>query len=346
MAGRPAPASDVLRLIEELASQDDWRRESASARLIILGATALPRLAALVAAPDAAGGARLAALRTVAAIDSARAGSLAAPLATGPDDDLALAAIEVLRDHVGARDALGTSAFDVLTMVALDRSAPVARRLAAIAAFEGLPGELMQPVYDLLAQDTSSRVVAWVVRRQAGSIWTLADVGDGPLPAAPELVAAALDAEATTTAVTLLHKAIAQVRAREAEPGADIDAWRRVRGRLHQALAERGSRLALSDLRDTLASTADARLPVAFLAAATMIGNVECLEPIASAWQAAPAAERWWRDHLAAVFAAIVRRERITRQHPALKRILTKWPATGVLVAAAPRTAARRRSGQ
>jgi hypothetical protein len=47
--------------------------------------------------------------------------------------------------------------------------------------------------------------------------------------------------------------------------------------------------------------------------------------------------DRWWREHLAEAFRAIVAREALTRRHPALKLILERWPSTGVLVAAAKR---------
>jgi hypothetical protein len=47
--------------------------------------------------------------------------------------------------------------------------------------------------------------------------------------------------------------------------------------------------------------------------------------------------ERWWREHLADAFRAIVKRDDLTRRHPTLRKILERWPAAGVLVAAAKR---------
>jgi hypothetical protein len=45
--------------------------------------------------------------------------------------------------------------------------------------------------------------------------------------------------------------------------------------------------------------------------------------------------DRWWRDHLADAFDAIVKREGVTRRHVVMKRILERWPGAGVLVALA-----------
>ncbi len=76
-------------------------------------------------------------------------------------------------------------------------------------------------------------------------------------------------------------------------------------------------------------------MPVGFLAAAAAIGDDACLEPLAAAWVNSSANDRWWRDHVAEAFRAIVAREHLTRRHPVLRRILERWPAAGVLVAAA-----------
>jgi hypothetical protein len=87
-------------------------------------------------------------------------------------------------------------------------------------------------------------------------------------------------------------------------------------------------------LRETL-ERAEGPLPVGFLAAAASVGDAACLEPIAAAWASAPPDDHWWRDHLVDAFAAIVKREALTRRHPVLKRILERQPAAAVLVAMA-----------
>ena len=58
--------------------------------------------------------------------------------------------------------------------------------------------------------------------------------------------------------------------------------WMRARGGRHVALAARGSRLAVCDLRESLESRGR-RLPVEFLAALALVGDRSCLEPIAAA---------------------------------------------------------------
>jgi hypothetical protein len=159
----------------------------------------------------------------------------------------------------------------------------------------------------------------------------------GTLPDHPEVVAAVLREDGDRTSVTVLRRLVDQIRSREkAARPADQPRWAAVRGQVHQVLAVGGSRLALYDLKETL-ETAEAPLPVGFLAAVTSVGDVSCLEPLATAWAAAGPDDRWWREHLSDAFRAIVKRERLTRRHPALKKILDKLPAAGVLVASARR---------
>jgi hypothetical protein len=344
MAIRPSRASELTRLIDELSSGDALRRDSAAARLAIAGASAAPRLAALVADAGARSDARVAALGALAAINLPRAAEQALAAAGSADAAVALDAIDVLADVVHGDDDLATQAFERLTELALDRQQAVERRLAAIGALEGLPDRLMRPVYETLAGDESSRVVARMVRRQAGVMWTLEEIVDHPLPDQAEVMAAIVRDSAETAPVTVLQKAIDLVRRRESDvTDADREGWRLVRGRLHALLADRGSQLALYDLRETLERQAASPLPVSFLAAAAKIGDVSCLEPLAAAWVAAASGDRWWRDHLAEVFAAIVTREGLTRQHPTLRKILTRAPSAGVLVASAPRAKPRTR---
>jgi hypothetical protein len=122
----------------------------------------------------------------------------------------------------------------------------------------------------------------------------------------------------------LLLKIIERVRAREAdEPAARRAEWTTARAAAHLALAERGSRLALYDLRESLNDTA--RLPVEFVAALSLVGDAGCLEAIAGAYarssEAGRARDDWWRQHLADAFVTIVRREKMTKRHAVIKKI-------------------------
>ena len=65
------------------------------------------------------------------------------------------------------------------------------------------------------------------------------------------------------------------LRAREARA-----AWQNARGALHQALALRGSRVAVYDLRETIEQSRGP-LPTSFVAALHVVGDASCLEPIA-----------------------------------------------------------------
>jgi hypothetical protein len=96
-----------------------------------------------------------------------------------------------------------------------------------------------------------------------------------------------------------------------------------VRGALHQALALRGSRIALYDLRESVAKASEP-LPPSFLAALHAVGDESCLEPIAAAYDASHDAR--WQTQLREAFQAIVRREHLTRRSAAMKRLAAKRP--------------------
>jgi hypothetical protein len=118
------------------------------------------------------------------------------------------------------------------------------------------------------------------------------------------------------------------------ENAATRGAWRLVRGTLHQALALRGSRVAVYDLREALHDS-DGPLPTSFLAALHVVGDQTCLEPLAGAYAVSNGDERW-KVQLAAAYRAIARREKVTRRHPIAKRISARWAeAAGELMARA-----------
>jgi hypothetical protein len=79
---------------------------------------------------------------------------------------------------------------------------------------------------------------------------------------------------------------------------------------LHQALAFRGSRVAVYDLRETLAEAKEP-LPASFLAALHVVGDKSCLKPVAAAHHRT--ADEHWRAQLAAAYRAIAKRERVRR---------------------------------
>ena len=227
-------------------------------------------------------------------------------------------------------------AFDRLTSLTLDASIDTDRRLAACRALEGLPAGVVSPILEALAGEPAAPIQAHAARARAGATRPIESLTERGLPSDPAIMAAIVREEGDEARLTLLRDLVDRVRDRErTTKSAPARAqWMAARGLLHQQLAARNSRLAVYDLRETLALSSEP-LPVGFLAAAAAVGDLACLEPIAASWVAATG-DRWWRDHLAEAFTAIVRREKITRRHATLKKILERWPQAGPLVASAP----------
>lgn len=338
MSIHPSSAADVARLVTELTSGDAQRRDLAVARLAVIGPRAITPLLAIAGAATGAVPARVAAFEALEAIGDSRALAAATSALADASDDVAVAAIGALGPLARGKDSRATKAFERLAALATASDAPTARRLAALAALEGQPEKLLKPLYEALARDPASRVVARVTRRQTGAVEPLETLVANGLPTDPEVVAAVARDDGERAPLRTLTRAIEAVRAREARAAdpATREKWTVVRGVLHQHLAARGSRLALYDLREAL-DGAVGPLPVGFLSAAAVVGDAGCLLPLARVWVDAPADDRWWRDHVTEAFRAIVTREAITRRHPTLKQILEKWPAAGVLVAMAKR---------
>ena len=97
-----------------------------------------------------------------------------------------------------------------------------------------------------------------------------------------------------------------------------------MRGAAHLALARRGSRLALYDLRDTFGA-ATRPLPVDFLMAVAAVGDESCLEPLARAWARA-GTEPWWQTHLAEAASEVMARHGLSGRHAVVRRLRDKWP--------------------
>jgi len=331
------PSSEIPRLIEELSSEDALRRETAIARLAVMGSPAVTKLIALAGDTSARAGGRVAALQTLEAIGDSRAATVAMSLVDGDDEPVVIAALGVLGPVARQRDGRAARALERLTALALSSEVPTDRRLAALNALEGLPERLIAPLYAALTRDPSPQMVARATRKQAGAASAVSiDVwlAQG-LPDDPAVATAVVREDAEQARVADLRQLVELIRAREQTSPADQrEAWMAVRGLVHQSLAARGSRIGLYDVRETLERAAGP-LPVGFLSAAGRVGDTSCLEPLAACWMRARPEDRWWRDHLADAFGAIVGRERITRRHAVMKTILARWPAAGTLVARA-----------
>lgn len=147
---------------------------------------------------------------------------------------------------------------------------------------------------------------------------------NGDLPAQPEVLRQTIAAHGADAPLTVLHKVIERVRAREAAvPADEADAWRVVRATTHLALAMRGSRLAVYDLRESVEALGS-QTPVGMLSALQQIGDASVLDAVADAW--AGSSNAWFRGQLVTIFRAIVAREKITKRHATMKKLATRQP--------------------
>jgi hypothetical protein len=149
------------------------------------------------------------------------------------------------------------------------------------------------------------------------------DAAAGHLPSDAGRLLDALTRDAAHVPLPILHKLVAVVREREAREkraAVRLD-WLAVRGAVHRALAARGSRVALYDIRETLESSS-APLPASFADALSEAGDVACLDAIATAYLAVDDDE--WRRVLVAAARAIASRERVTLRSAAGKRLKSK----------------------
>jgi hypothetical protein len=323
MVIKASSSSEIRRLVDALSSADDVQRETAIARLSIIGPRAVDRL---IAAYNSASerDTRIAVMRTLESIGDRRM-IVVARKAIAEGSDEAIAAAAALRGLLNSTHAqTAADALDTLVSVALDTTAEQRLRLAAFTALQELPADVRAQVavaggqIAIFSPDPENRDPA------PAAVW--ADALEGRLPDDPALIRDLIRARGGTAGLSELLKLIDLVRAREqsAKPAARRAAWQALRGSLHQALALRGSRIALYDLRETLEGTA-APLPASFLAALHVIGDSSCLPLLAEA-HARAVSHPAWRQQVAAAFQAIAKRERISKRHAVMKRIASKWP--------------------
>jgi hypothetical protein len=316
MVIKASAAAEVRQLIAALGREDVVAREAAVARLAILGDRAVERLVAAFRTAD-----RVTRIGILRALD-AGADDRALPVARAAlteGGDASVAATGVLRTLLDS-PAPGTAAaaLDTLMSVVLHESADHRLRRAAAEALESVPA-----VREQIAAALQGIPDARPGGSDAEATWQ--DAAEGRLPDAPSALRQAAQAFAADAPLGVLQQLVDRVRAREqaAEPSRLRQEWSGVRGALHQALALRGSRVALYDLRESLAEAADP-LPASFLAALHAVGDDSCLEGIAAAYEGTDDVR--WRAQLRDAFQAILRREHITRRAAVLKRLASKRP--------------------
>jgi HEAT repeats len=324
---------EIETLVADLASDAAVTRDVAVARLTVIGARAVERLIALATQATAPASARAAAFRSLEGIAATRALEPALRAFADPDPDVAIAALNTARAFL--RTPRGVEALDQVTAVAVDRSRPAPVRVAAIHALSELSRETVKPLLTALRDDPDPDVANALAtpgrRAPMDPVRLLQDAAGGVLPPDAATLRRALATSSSDLPVSALQQLVERVRLHEgSETTARSGEWMAARAAAHLALAHRGSRIALYDLRETLES---ARRPVAveFLAALTAIGDATCLEALAAAYAHASdalPADDWWPRHVADTFRAIVQRERITRRHGVMKRIEKKFPGS------------------
>src|SRR6185436_7109234 len=129
MRARP----ELRELIDALGGTDEIARESAVARLALMGARAAERL--LQEFPAAPPRAQAGMLRALEAIGDARAVPIARGALADPSADTVTAAIGVLRAFLTSpRSDPARDALDAIVSTALDTARPAAARIAALDA--------------------------------------------------------------------------------------------------------------------------------------------------------------------------------------------------------------------
>ncbi len=321
MVIKASAAAGVRALVLDLASPDDVRREAAIARIAVIGDRAVPHiLSAYRASRDRV--ARTAMLRALEPIADPRTGAVARE-ALAEGGDVAVAAAGVLRGLLTSAEGTKSSeALDALMSVLLNGAADRRARLAALEALETVP-EVRDRVAAAIGRDERLVDIAKTRADDADALWT--DALEGRLPDDPRALRGAVQAHGGTAPLNALHRLIDRLRTHESAVPADrVDEWRAVRGAVHQALALRGSRVALYDLREAIA-TSESGLPISFLAAIQVIGDAACLEDIAGAFVRAGEQDQRWALQLATAFKTIATREKVSRRHAVMKRIQARW---------------------
>jgi hypothetical protein len=341
-------AGEVSSLLHDLQSGDDASRDAAVARLSVIGTRAVEGLVSVVGS-GAAPAARAAALAALEAIGDLRAVEPALEVLRGGDPALGAAAAGVLRRALDS--ARGDEVLDHLTSVALDSSRPGHARLAALSALQALPRRTTAPIWRRLQQDPDAAVRAAVGTTgpdaELAPPAALQAASEGAMPDDPDTLRRWIAAGAAAVSLPVLHRLVEATRRREEEASdpSSRTAWMTARAAAHLALADRGSRVALYDLRETIESGAPA--PVEMLRALESIGDRSCLEAIAAAFVrlSAPAGSRprpaaesvWWRQHLAGAFRAIAGREKLTERHAVIRQIRARWPEAALDLLGPPR---------
>ncbi len=323
-----------------LAGRDEVAVEASIARLAIIGRPALRQVVLRV--PDTEVRHLPLLLRVIERIGDPVAMPTVRPLLAHAAPDVALAAVDAMGALLDVRDpTVAASALDALTGTLLD---PTRQDLVRLRAFEAIStagdgspsydADVVEPLRMQLRGDQSPAIRAAMSpadddAAEPGALSGAAQLeamADGPLPADPQGLRHLLAMHGHEAPLTQLHRVIERVRATESTLEEEqADGWRMIRAAAHLALANRGSRVAVYDLRETLAARG-AATPVGMLSALQQVGDASVLEAVADAWTGAT--DPWFRGQLVIIFREVVAREKLGKRHAAIKKIAARAPAT------------------
>ena len=324
---------EIDALLADLDADNDVRREAAIARLAVIGSRAVSGLIDVLRRTSSPR-TRVAALQALEPAQDPRALDAALACLSLSDAAVPVQAVSVVRRHLTSSE--GPRAIDRLVTIAVDAGQAQPLRLAAIEALADIPERTIKPIWRRLIHDQDPRIArrGRLALGLDGPDPEPSDVLDaaaaGTLPEDPRLLRAAIAAAGGDVPLPTLHRVLEALRAseRDSREGARLVELRGARAALHEALAARGSSVALYDARETLENSS-ASLPLEFVTALATVGDRTCLDAIAGAYAralGAPGSQDWWRAHLATAFREIVRREGLTERHAALKHVRSKWP--------------------
>ena len=335
MAIRRSAAVEIETLLADLCGDDAVARATAEARLTVIGVRAIPHL--IVAFDRAASAAaRTAILKVLEATPDRRSAELGAEQLESDRADPAVRAAAVGLLGAYLESAESARVLDTLTAFILDAERPDSLRLNALDVIERALPLVLKPLRARLAEDPSSAIRAWA--SASASTGTLVidprlaiEAAAAGEPADPRFLRELVPEGSADAPLPTLHRLVEVARDREATAtgAADRGAWLAVRGMVHLALARRASRVAVYDLREAIAR-ATAPLPEGFAEAAALVGDAACLESIAEqlarTLEVADSLMRDWQGGLLQAGRSIVERERLTRRHAVMKKIVRLSP--------------------
>ncbi|MFN8063001.1 MAG: hypothetical protein U0Q12_27865 [Vicinamibacterales bacterium] len=330
MVIKPSAAAEIERLVTTLLGQDEIEREGAAARLRVLGTRAVEHL--LTALDRVSPGQQVVVLHVLESMADSRI--LGAALPRLADPETSAAALAVVRTHLAHADARRRAkALASLQAAALSPDLPIGQRAAVKVLLDGgtpaAEGGLAAPERPADVARASPRAATRPVSA-TGADRALVLLDPTALPTDPHVVRQGLAHAGSTLALSRLQDLVNVCREREHRSDASLALeWSGVRAIAHRLLAERGSRLALYDLRETLERWDDS-WPVGFVAAVAAVGDATCVESVAAAYERSTSG--WVQEQLLSAFRDILKREQLTRRHAAVKRAARRSPRLAALV--------------